>query len=376
MNDLAFERAAIAVNALGVELYGALAGAQRNFLVSPLSIQLAMSMTAMGAAGATAEEMHRVLRLGDGAIDELVLLSRSLARSGNEVTLDLANRIFVQRGFDLRPAFLEAVAKGWGAAPEALDFADAEAARARINDWVLRATHEKIRDLVPRGSIDELTRLVLANALYLRAAWAEPFARKAAPEDFLVDGAPVKVPTMTACVACGQASLHGAQILALPFVNGTLQLVAIVPKQREGLDDLEHLPTWLDRAAHLTHDDAIVHLPKFRVEPAALALSDALRALGLETTFDHPAGSANFDAMAPRTPDAYLFVGEVLHKSFIAIDEHGVEAAAATAVMVPLGMGPPRKSPPVIRVDRPFIFAVQHAASGACLFLGRVTDPR
>jgi serpin B len=364
-----------AVNRLGIGLYGALGGAQRNFLVSPLSIQLAMSMTAMGASGETAEEMSRVLGLDACVIDDLAQLARTLASDTPELTVAFANRIFVQRGFDLRPAFLAAVAKRAGAAPEALDFADADASRRAINDWVLHATREKIRDLVPPGMIDAATRLVLANALYLRASWAEPFARKASDEDFLVDGAPVKVPTMSACVACGQASLHGAQIVTLPFVRA-LQLVVIVPKRREGLDDLEHMETWLDRAAQLVPEDAIVHLPKFRIEPDALALSDTLRAMGLATTFDQPKGSANLDAMAPRTPDAYLFVGEVLHKTFIAVDERGVEAAAATAVMVPLGAGPPRKMPPVIRVDRPFIFAVQHRASGACLFLGRVTDPR
>jgi serpin B len=377
VSDLPFEHATAAVNSLGVDLYGALAASARKFVVSPMSIQLAMAMTTMGASGETAAEMRRVLRLGGDAIDELTRLARSLARDEKDLRLDIANRLFVQRAFDLRPAFVETVAKGWGAAPESLDFADGESARQKINAWVLGATHEKIRDLVPAGLIDAATRLVLANALYLRAAWQEPFppAEMTRDEDFFVDGSPVKVPTMASKVACGQASLHGARVVTLPFEGG-LQFVAIVPKRIEGLGDLAHLPVWLDRAARLTHEDAIVYLPKFRIEPPALALSDTLRALGLATTFDDPPGSANFEAMAPRTPEAYLFVAEVLHKSFIAIDESGVEAAAATAVMMALGGAAPRKSPPVIRVDRPFIFAVQHAPSGACPFLGRVTDPR
>ena len=375
MNGLAFERGTAAVNKLGVDLYGALAGAQRNFVVSPLSIQLALAMTALGASGATAEEMQRVLRLG-GAQDELELLARSIATSGRgELTLDVANRLFVQRGFDLRESFFERVATGHGAAPEAIDFGDGDAARREINAWVEHATHDKIRDLVPPGLIDETTRLVLANALYLRAAWAEPFEEYATKqEDFLVDGSPVKVPTMCGA-ACGQGAHHGAQLVAIRLASGMFRFVAMAPKRREDLDDVSLVATWLDRAAHLEEGRAIVHLPKFRIEPDAVALSDTLRALGLSTTFDDPPGSANFDAMAPRTPDAYLFVGEVMHKAFVAIDEHGVEAAAATAVMMPLGAGPPQKMP-IVRIDRPFVFAIQHAPSGACLFLGRVTDPR
>src|SRR5262245_44200221 len=106
MNDLAFERGSAAVNGLGVDLYAALAGGQRNFLVSPLSIQLALSMTAMGASGETAEEMRRVLRLDGAAIGELARVARSLVRDADDLRLDVANRLFVQRDFDLRPAFL------------------------------------------------------------------------------------------------------------------------------------------------------------------------------------------------------------------------------------------------------------------------------
>jgi serpin B len=124
--------------------------------------------------------------------------------------------------------------------------------------------------------------------------------------------------------------------------------------------------------------DVFLHLPKFKFEPPTIQLSDQLQALGMKTAFDIPQGSANFDRMAPRRPNSYLAISEVFHKTFIAVDEKGTEAAAATAVamMAMTGMFKPPPKPIEVKVDRPFVYAIQHVPSGACLFIGRVTDPR
>jgi serpin B len=129
--------------------------------------------------------------------------------------------------------------------------------------------------------------------------------------------------------------------------------------------------------ARLEPQEVILSLPKFRIEPPVMPLATSLKQLGMKTAFDEPRGSANFDRMAPRKPDDYLFIGAVLHKTFLALDEKGTEAAAATAVlMAPGSAAAPKPKPIEVRVDRPFFFAIQHVPSGACLFLGRVTDPR
>jgi serpin B len=121
----------------------------------------------------------------------------------------------------------------------------------------------------------------------------------------------------------------------------------------------------------------ILHLPKFKLEPPTMSLTKELQGLGMKTAFDQPIGSANFDRLAPRRGNDYLFISEVFHKTFIAVDEKGTEAAAATAVAMDLGTAIEEPSKPVeVKVDRPFVFAIQHGPSGACLFLGRVTDPR
>jgi serpin B len=121
----------------------------------------------------------------------------------------------------------------------------------------------------------------------------------------------------------------------------------------------------------------ILYLPKFRIEPPLLRLGALLRALGIKTAFDEPSGSANFERMAPRRADDYLYLLEVFHKTFLSLDENGTEAAAATILEGRfLGIPRPKPEPIEVHFDRPFIFAIQHAPSRACLFLGRVADPR
>ncbi len=131
-------------------------------------------------------------------------------------------------------------------------------------------------------------------------------------------------------------------------------------------------------AQRLEAQDVDLHLPKFKLEPPTIALAEKLQALGMKSAFDIPQGSANFDKIAPRKPNDYLYISNVFHKTFIAVDEKGTEAAAATAVVMMRATairGP--KPPPIeVKVDRPFIYAIQHVPSGVCLFLGRVTDPR
>jgi serpin B len=132
----------------------------------------------------------------------------------------------------------------------------------------------------------------------------------------------------------------------------------------------------LGKLAKLPQREIELYLPKFRVEPPTLQLSSALKSLGMKTAFDVPQRSANFDRMALRKPDDYLYIGEVFHKTYLVLDEQGTEAAAATAVAMLRALAAPVEKPVTVRVDHPFLFAIQHTPSGTCLFLGRVTDPR
>jgi serpin B len=399
-----FELATKATNELGVDLHRQLATGDENLCISPYSIDSALAMTFAGADGETRREMTRVLHFPAGddvpgsfsalhnSLEQMSAKTAELAKeskkfpdvSGSEpITLNIANRLFAQKGYLFREAFLSLVKQNFGGAFEPLDFvADPAAATQRINKWVADQTRDQIRDLIPGGALDKTTRLVLANALYLKAPWASEFSQSATQsEPFFVRGAPVDVPMMRKTDKnFGYARREGFTVVSLPYAGNDLQFVVLLPDEIKGLRGLESKLSGdlLAGCAKLEKRDVDLHLPKFKLEPPTITLAKQFEALGMKTAFNQPKGSANFDKIAPRTPDDYLYISQIFHKTFIAVDEKGTEAAAATAVamMAATGLRSPPPPPIEVKVDRPFVYAIQHVPSGVCLFLGRVTDPR
>jgi serpin B len=178
----------------------------------------------------------------------------------------------------------------------------------------------------------------------------------------------------------GYAKRDGFTAIALPYSGSELQFVILLPDGVNGLANLESKLSaqTLMNCAKLEPQDVDLELPKFKFEAPRIPLADNLKALGMKTAFDEPQGSSNFDRMSPRRPDKYLAISNVFHKTFIAVDEKGTEAAAATAVvMMELTARFEKPNEPIhVKVDRPFLYAIQHTPSGACLFIGRLTDPR
>ncbi len=309
---------------------------------------------------------------------------RDKGSNATPIQLSVANRLFVQRGYSLQSAFIDELRRHFGSDLAELDFKnDAPHARQVINQWVASQTEDKIRDLLPANQPRPGTRLALINALYLRAAWANQFADSATkPEPFhFIGHAAAAVPTMQAHRAFGYAKHEGYSVVTLPYLGNQLQFVLFVPDKNDGLEWLEKSLTAkaLTACTQLERRDVILHLPKFKLTPETIALTPALQSLGLRTAFDQPTGSANFDRMAPRKPNDHLAISNVFHKTQLVLDEQGTEAAATSVVeMVTLSVLVHSKEPPTVEVhaDRPFLFAIQHISSGACLFLGRVTDPR
>ena len=396
--------AANATNQLAVDLHRQLATGDKNLCVSPYSIESALAMTFAGADGETRTEMARVLHFpNDGnavpasfaslqhsleemsaKTAELVKQSKKFGGPSEPITLAIANRLFAQKGYAFRESFLALVKQNYGAAFEPLDFiANPSGATQHINKWVADQTRDRIRDLIPAGALDETTRLVLANALYLKAPWSDPFSENATqPEPFHVHGgAPVDVPMMRKMDRhFGYAKRAGFTAVSLPYAGNDLQFLVLLPDDINGLRALESKLTseTLAGCAKLEPRDVDLHLPKFKLEPPTIALAEKFEALGMKSAFDRPKGSANFDRMAPRKPNDYLYISQVFHKTFIAVDEKGTEAAAATVVAMMAGaaLRSPPPPPTEVKVDRPFLYAIQHVPSGVCLFLGRVTDPR
>src|SRR3989440_2652309 len=359
-------------------------------------------MTFAGADGETRTEMARVLHFGtesdvpasfavlQHSLEEMSAKTAELAKESKKfggpsepITLNIANRLFAQKGYAFREAFLSLVKQNFGGAFEPIDFiANPAVATQRVNKWVADQTHDRIRDLIPGGALDKTTRLVLANALYLKAPWASEFSENATQrEPFFVQGAPVDVPMMRKTDKnFGYVRREGFTVVGLPYTGNDLQFLVLLPDDKDGIRGLESKLSgdMLAAFAKLEKRDVDLHLPKFKLEPPTITLAKQFEALGMKTAFDQPKGSANFDKIAPRTPDDYLYISQIFHKTFIAVDEKGTEAAAATAVAMMAGTAVRSPPPPPIEVevDRPFVYAIQHVPSAVCLFLGRVTDPR
>ncbi len=380
----ASDEAAIVAGSMifATELYRELAAQPERLFFSPSSITAALAMTAASARGETAEELAAALglRLPPDRLHPALgrLLEATSGASGIE--LATANSLWVQAGYALRPEYLALVRETYRAALEEVDFEGAgEAARARINAWVEERTKSRIRDLVPPGVLDALTRLVLVNAIYFKGAWSTPFDRRVTRDEpfHRLHGSSTPVPLMHRTDSFRLVEDRNAQAIELPYGAGALTMVVLLPRQHDGLPALEK---GLDGArlggvlAELDAEDprkVEVHLPRFRVE-ASFRLDGVLQRLGAQRAFDRE--RADFSGM---TPDpAGLYIGAVLHRAFVEVNEEGTEAEAATAVeMVARSafIAPP--PPPVFRADHPFLFLIRDRRSKLVLFLGRLVDP-
>ena len=391
--------AAQAVNALGLDLLAKGTEANSNALLSPYSIQSAMAMAYAGADGDTRTQMAKVLHYPQdeaalhqsfaalqGTLEQCVIAASKLGivlrGPGDPLVLTMANRLYGQQGYEFRQPFLDVVKDNYSAPLETMDFINnSEKERGKINDWVEKQTHKRICELIPSGGVDRDTRLVLVNGIYMKALWFQPFrSEDTKPRPFHVkDGDSMKVLTMFRNGEAGYAKRESYQVITIPYSPDDLQLLVLLPDTGDGLPTLEAklTPEILQSCSKLDTRELELYLPKFKLDPPLFKLGKVLRSLGMTRAFDEPKGTANFDRMALRKPDDYLRISEVFHKTFLALDESGTEAAAATvasAACADVGGDPPK--PIEVRVDRPFLFAIQHRPSGACLFMGRVTDPR
>ena len=394
--------AAQAVNELGLELLARGAEPGVNALLSPYSIQSALAMTFAGASGATRAEMAKVLHYPadevglhrsfaalQQALEDVRKSTAARAAESKQwggpsdpITLTVANCLFGQKNYAFRDVFLSLVKDTYGAPLQPVDFVgNSPQARLQINGWVEEQTQQRIRDLIPPEGVSPDTRLVLVNAIYLKAPWMQEFAATATKPllFYVAGGEPPDVATMYRQGMLGYGKREGCSAVTIPYSGGDLQFLILLPEAKDGLPALEAKLTAavLGSCANLDQAELQLYLPKFKIEPPLFKLGKALRSLGMLTAFDEPKGSADFDRMVPRKPDDYLFISEVFHKTFLALDEKGTEAAAATAVSMAAPSAVVEKPKPIeVRVDHPFLFAIQHRPSGACLFLGRVTDPR
>jgi serpin B len=378
-----WKMASTAVNDGGVAIFQALP-TEGNLLISPYSLQTALAMTYLGAAGETKESMGQTLRFPADS-GELGVSFRSLSealkisteQAGEDLSFLVANRLFGQEGFEFRPNFLEKIEQDFQAPLEELDFRNQSAqATQLINSWVEEKTRERIRDLIPEGALTRDTALVLVNALYAMLPWAEEFPRHEGLEITFNGRAGAQTgPALRQTASLGYEEFPGFSAITLPFRGGDFQFVILLPKEGQELPVAALKSELWTELAKLSSRRIRLTLPKIKMEPPTLPLKDVLVGMGMPSAFDIPLKSADFDAMAPRKPDDYLYISNVFHKTFLALDEKGVEAAAATAVVMMRALAMPVQEEPLeVVVDRPFLFAIQHRPTAACIFLGRLNS--
>jgi serpin B len=352
-----------------------------NLAIAPASVSLALGMTWAGARGVTAEEMGRVMHLG-GETETMIASMGEQLRAWNDPALQsyelrVVDRLFGERTASFEPDFLALVERSFGAPLEKVDFmGNYDGARARINKWVEDSTKDRIVDLLPIGSVSAETRLVLTNAVYFKGDWLHPFEGNDTREQtFHVGGTrPANVKTMHQIVHVGHVKTDGLQMIELPYVGGDLAMDILLPARKDGLDELANA---LDEArfaalvGELKPTTVDVALPKFELEMAeSLSLRDALVELGMRRAF----GDADFTGIS--TTISPLFISQVFHKTFVAVDEEGTEAAAATAVVMATESTFVMPDSVPFIADHPFLFVLRDVHTGTIMFIGQLIDPR
>jgi serpin B len=364
------------------ELYQALKGKDGNLFYSPYSISLALAMTYAGARGETAEQMAETLQFmldQDSLHPAFNWLDAELAsrgegaqgKDGEGFRLNIVNAIWGQKDYSFLPAFLDVLAENYGAGLRILDFInETEKSRVTINDWVSDQTEGRIKDLIPQGAIDALTRLVLTNAIYFNAAWAYPFDEKATANGafYLLDGGQVSVPMMKQTESFGYTDGEGYQAVELPYDSDELSMVILLPEdgQFQAFEDQLQAQEVGDIISDLQPAQVALTMPKFEFD-SEFSLKDTLAEMGMPIAFSD---DADFSGM---TGNLGLAISDVLHKAFVSVDEAGTEAAAATAVIVGETAAPGQQVE--VTIDRPFTFLIRDIETGAVLFVGRVLNP-
>jgi serpin B len=345
-----------------------------NIFYSPYSISTALAMTYEGAKEKTAEEIKSVFHFPETNIlrPNFAAIYNDINKENEEHTLKTGNALWLQDKYPILEDYLSRVENYYGGKASILDFInEAEKSRQTINSFIEEQTNGKIKDLIPSGYINAITRLVLTNAIYFKGTWKwefdetdtkdEPFRKSS--------GDIVNVPMMNMRpeeTEFNYAETEKVQILELPYKGEKISMLILLPK--ENLESIENELTAENLKKYKNQMEKTelnsITLPKFEFETKYF-MANTLSDLGMPIAFTN---SADFSGM---TGNKDLFISEVIHQAYIGVDEKGTEAAAATAVIMELKAVPMDN----FRADHPFLFAIQEKDTGNILFIGRVMDP-
>uniref|UniRef100_A0A240PN87 Serpin domain-containing protein n=1 Tax=Anopheles epiroticus TaxID=199890 RepID=A0A240PN87_9DIPT len=346
--------------------------AGENVVISPFSISACLSLAAMGAGGLTAEQMYSVLEYGTPDSKQTVAnnYKHLLARLSSDSTVNVANKIYVMQNYAVKSAFNAIATDSFRSEAESVNFADGAAAAKNINGWVEGKTNNKIKDLISPDALDELTRMVLVNAVHFKGTWTYQFdPTLTRPFPFWLsetESRDVPMMNIKKHFAYNNFEELGFSALELTYGGSDMTMMLLLPNERMGLGALEEKLSTLNLAelsSQMHKQEVEVFLPKFKVE-FTRDLNEDLSALGMSRMFSD---SAEFpDLLEQNEP---LKVSKVVHKAFIEVNEEGTEAAAATA-MIAMSFCMIISEPVKFTVDHPFMYALM-SPEKSVFFLGK-----
>lgn len=383
MNSTEMNPLVEANTAFALQLYGKLRSAEGNLALSPYSISSALAMTYAGAQGDTARQIEQTLHFDQsktGVHEMFGRLGAALNAAKGSNALCIANSLWPQAKYPFREDFLNLLKKDYRATITPLNYEqEAERARVTINHWVDDQTRHTIAEVIGPGVLNELTRMVLVNAIYFKGTWIHPFPKTRTQTDkfYAQPDTTLTVPFMHKFGEFDYGENEQLQMLSLPYPGQQLEMVLLLPRTRDGIGPLEssltsaNLTAW---TSGMRNELVKVVLPKFKMSREFM-LAPALEALGLKDAFDPK--RADFSGMDGRAH--WLCLSAVLHKAFVEVNETGTEAVAATLSMsleACMVARPVTRKWFLFRADHPFLFLIRERATGSLLFMGRVVNPQ
>ena len=359
-----------------LEIYKQFAGEnENNIFFSPLSISIAMGMTYAGSEGETKEQIAQVFNfpLNDKNLHRELGSTQSqiVSRGSKGVEISIANQLWADKQYKFKCSYLRGVKRAYGAPVKRMTFrTNPDDCRLEINKWVEQQTRDRIKDLLPGGSITDMTSLVLTNAIYFKGQWDVKFKEENTKQGTFITLSRKEVPVdmMNIQEKFNLYQGDGVQLIELPYAGKEFSMLVLLPNEGKSLKDVEkklaldNLNNYLDLMAQ---SDVLLSLPKFKFD-AEFELKTVLSRMGMPIAFSNRADLSRMSG------NKELKIDEVYHKAFVEVSEEGTEAAAATAVVIV------RKSvtiPVEFNANRPFIFIIRENLSGNILFMGRVTNP-
>ncbi|HOH04466.1 MAG TPA: serpin family protein [Candidatus Pacearchaeota archaeon] len=377
-------------NQFAFDLYSELVKTEKdNIFYSPYSISAALAMTYEGAKGKTAEEIKEVFHFPETSVlrPNYAAIYNKINENNKEYQLSTGNALWVQQDYLLLNDYSEAVERYYGGKASNVDFIkETEKSRQTINSFIEEQTNNKVKELIPAGQVDHLTRLVITNAIYFKGTWEWEFDKSDTRDKnfYITPENVVKTPMMymdSDKATFNYADLEKLQILELPYKGDKISMLILLPKQGEAydyekgekitynynLEDIELSSEKLNEYKSEMQETKLsaIYLPKFKFDTKYFMVS-TLSEMGMPTAFSMQADLSGIDG------SQNLYIQNVIHQAFVQVDEKGTEAAAATSIMIGIKSAMPSN---VFRADHPFIFIIQEKETGNILFMGRMTDP-